>query len=432
MIDSGGTRREWMDSDSLSQTHFDKYSIFESHLRKLMEKSTEDGLDVSKIQNTAPFDVSYSENLIHCDDFVNIKNRTYLASGWTKAVYKGVYKGKNVAIKTVDVKGQDVSTCMAKGHTFEFCYNKAAQKIVKEIIVLQALANDNVIQVLGFCVPGIHSSLQGVAMVTELGDSVDLIRLLQMSWEDRLRISLDLTRILNFMTTNPYGSMAMNDFRRQQFILVGGKLKLSDVDDVGFGDPSCNEDKDCDIVFSSANFSRRGVCRKYRCHGYNEKRNIFNGGRHFTTFLLPHGAPELLRPLVRTVVDAYSNVTMKPKQILAVLERIVLLYSEGKYLNRTTKDNSIITYRILRHHDLPGIHDYRCRMSLSGFGCTLSVFDPREAQDICDLDEECQGFVMSKVKTWSGRILVHLKSGNSPYSLNNNTDLYLKQSRNKG
>ena len=26
-------------------------------------------------------------------------------------------------------------------------------------------------------------------MVTELGDSVDLIRLLQMSWEDRLRVS---------------------------------------------------------------------------------------------------------------------------------------------------------------------------------------------------------------------------------------------------
>jgi hypothetical protein len=39
----------------------------------------------------------------------------------------------------------------------------------------------------------------------------------------------------------------MNDFRRQQFVLVGGTLKLSDVDDLGVGEPGCETDADCTV-----------------------------------------------------------------------------------------------------------------------------------------------------------------------------------------
>jgi hypothetical protein len=39
----------------------------------------------------------------------------------------------------------------------------------------------------------------------------------------------------------------MNDFRRQQFVLVGGTLKLSDVDDLGINEPECVTDADCVI-----------------------------------------------------------------------------------------------------------------------------------------------------------------------------------------
>lgn len=47
-------------------------------------------------------------------------------------------------------------------------------------------------QMLGYCVPkkpydGAADGL--VSMVTELGETIDIIKLLQMSWEDRLRVS---------------------------------------------------------------------------------------------------------------------------------------------------------------------------------------------------------------------------------------------------
>lgn len=73
------------------------------------------------------------------------------------------------------------------------------------------------------------------------------------------QICTDITKIIHFMATTPYGTMAMNDFRRQQFVLVDGTLKVSDVDDVGFGDPSCDSDDVCTIHFSSANFTQRSV-----------------------------------------------------------------------------------------------------------------------------------------------------------------------------
>lgn len=123
------------------------HGTFENRLRKLMEKSTDVGLDVIKIQNEAPMSVSYTENLIECEDFVKITNRTYLESGWTKAVYKGYYRGDPVAIKTVDVRGHHLRSCVIKGRNHGDCYQQAAQKIVKEIVVLQAIAHNNVVKV---------------------------------------------------------------------------------------------------------------------------------------------------------------------------------------------------------------------------------------------------------------------------------------------
>ena len=45
-------------------------------------------------------------------------------------------------------------------------------------------------QVLSHCVPSLKDITETrVSMVTELGVGIDLIMLLQMSWEDRLRVS---------------------------------------------------------------------------------------------------------------------------------------------------------------------------------------------------------------------------------------------------
>jgi protein kinase domain-containing protein len=60
-----------------------------------------------------------------------------------------------------------------------------------------------------------------------------------------LQLALGIAQILHHLAHSPLGSLSMNDFRRQQFVLVGGTLKLSDVDDLGVGEPECERDADC-------------------------------------------------------------------------------------------------------------------------------------------------------------------------------------------
>jgi protein kinase domain-containing protein len=62
---------------------------------------------------------------------------------------------------------------------------------------------------------------------------------------------------------------------------------------------------------------------------------MFNAGRHFTTFLLPHGAPPTLRPLIDRVVKAFQTCTSTTKELVAKMDKVVQLYKSGAYLNRS-------------------------------------------------------------------------------------------------
>ena len=74
-----------------------------------------------------------------------------------------------------------------------------------------------------------------------------------------LQVSYGLTKLLVYLAHSPYGSLSLNDFRRQQFVLVDGDLKLSDIDDVGFLEPKCNSSSQCQQYFSSSNFTLRYI-----------------------------------------------------------------------------------------------------------------------------------------------------------------------------
>lgn len=128
--------------------------VFENKLRKLldiMESNLENTAAYGAPENEIPFERYFPDRLLYCDDILNITDMTYMTSGWTKAVYKGTFKGSPVAIKTIDVKGQDVKTCEDSGRSHTVCYVKAAKKIVKEIVVLEALAGKNVLKVKKMC-----------------------------------------------------------------------------------------------------------------------------------------------------------------------------------------------------------------------------------------------------------------------------------------
>ena len=72
----------------------------------------------------------------------------------------------------------------------------------------------------------------------------------------------------------------------------------------------------------------------------------------------------------------------------------------------TFKACHLPAYKLFLSSDLPGQYDYSCRYTLGGVGCTVSVYDQREAEDLCDREPDCKAFVLShNHKTWTGEIL---------------------------
>uniref|UniRef100_UPI003AB0E1E7 extracellular tyrosine-protein kinase PKDCC-like n=1 Tax=Centroberyx gerrardi TaxID=166262 RepID=UPI003AB0E1E7 len=117
-------------------------------------------------------------------------------------------------------------------------------------------------------------------------------------------VCLSLVRLLHFLAHSPLGSVSLLDFRPRQFVLVGGELKVSDLDDATADEPPCppRPPRRCGIHFPARNFSL--PCSGGRCAGINEKRNLYNAYRFFFTYLLPHSAPPSLRPLLDRILNA--------------------------------------------------------------------------------------------------------------------------------
>nr|CAD7262366.1 unnamed protein product [Timema shepardi] len=258
--------------------------------------------------------------------------------------------------------------------------------------------------VLGSCVP---DAVGPVAMVTELGDPLDTVRLLQLSWEERLRLALGIAQILHHLAHSPLGSLAMNDFRRQQFVLVEGTLKLSDVDDVGVTEPECSSDEDCDmrhLVNNTMPTTDRLHCVRSRCAGYNERLNIWHAGRHFVRLFLPLSAPASLEPHVQELIQAYNQPDFWDTQrILSATHSLVSHFVSGSYMPAPPPVGLIsLGFEVVPDSDLPGQFDYRCHHSMSAVSCVVSVFNEVEAAQMCTRDPDCRAVVLGQEHTWTG------------------------------
>uniref|UniRef100_A0A1B6BWV1 Protein kinase domain-containing protein n=1 Tax=Clastoptera arizonana TaxID=38151 RepID=A0A1B6BWV1_9HEMI len=345
--------------------------------------------------------------LINCSSLQEVTDLEFVAAGWTKAVYKGKFRGQPVAIKTVNLNGHEFGMCQQRQPEtpFSSCYRRAAAKILKELILLTELNHENIVKVLGSCVP---DAVGPVVVVTELGEPLDTVQLLQLSWEHRLRLALGVARILHHLAHSPLGSLAMNDLRRQQFVLVDGVLKLSDVDDMGISEPICHTSADCSLhkVYNTTEIPSVN-CIHGLCDGYNERLNIWRAGQHFIRQFLPLRAPSSLEPQIQLLLDAYSGVNLwNTQDILSATESLLSTYS-----TRETLDSGNDDYRKYSDSDLPDTLDYTCSQSESRSGCVHTVNSQYQAVELCNKDIQCQAIVVAPHSVWPGHIRVVFKKG---------------------
>ncbi|NWH27355.1 PKDCC kinase, partial [Grus americana] len=261
-------------------------------------------------------------------------------------------------------------------------------------------------QLYGYCYQDSNDIPDTLTTITELGSPLEMIQLLQTSWEDRFRICLSLVRLLHYLAHSPLGSVTLLDFRPRQFVIVDGELKVTDLDDASIEESSCTSNSDCFMEFPARNFTL--PCSvEGRCQSMNEKRNLYNAYRFFFTYLLPHSAPTSLRPLLDKIVNATGNGSKRgnAKFFLFLLSPSPSVNSE--FTQKCVKSANT-KYRRVPEAFIPD-ENYRCWPSYHHKGCLLSVFDVNEAIEICDSYSQCKAFVLTNQTTWTGRQLVFFK-----------------------
>ena len=81
-------------------------------------------------------------------------------------------------------------------------------------------------------------------------------------------------------------------------------------------------------------FLYRLGCVQGFCKNHNEFHNILKTAHHFISFILPHGAPKMLRPLIDKVIKHFDEMKINSAGLLEELNNIVNLYKAGEYLYR--------------------------------------------------------------------------------------------------
>ncbi|XP_072166709.1 extracellular tyrosine-protein kinase PKDCC-like [Diadema setosum] len=232
-----------------------------------------------------------------------------------------------------------------------------------------------------------------------------------MPWEDRLRVSFGVARLLSFLVESPLGSLAIHDFKMSQFVLVNGELKLSDLDDIDDGLRSCSSTSDCALKVGT-NETIFTPCREGVCVDYSEISNVVHSHTTFYALLL-FDAPRGMEELVGRLLNHTKRATWTAREIFQHMEIILDYYKGGKYINGEDgypfKNMSLQVYH---DRDLPGTDDYWCPGSRQQAAtCVLSVYDVKEATRICAREHQCHAFVVTSERTWTGRQLVYFKKG---------------------
>lgn len=375
---------------------------------------------------------SLNSSMLGCKDIENGRHVRFIGSGYTKSVEIAWVNGTKVALKRPAVDGKDMTHCVESGTPRKDCLLLSSYKILKEIALLEQLRHPSIIKLLGFCITEREDrqnevarknegdrqrdgnrnvpSVSEITLITELGEPLDFLRLIQTPWEDRLRIMRDLASLLLYLKNSPLGPLIIHDFKPTQFVLVDGQLKLVDLDDVDVTLPSCSPTNRCVIRIDADNYRFIPCDESGRCPQFADKLNVFLAWQHFFSLQM-YGGPAWLHDKVIAFLNKTKSAAVSSREALGLLDGLVMSYKAGHFNLSGNAPN--YTYKVMLDTDLPGYHDYWCPSTRSPEvnNCVFSVASEEEAQYICAMDKECRAFVMTEDKTWTGRRLVYLKSG---------------------
>ncbi|XP_072043919.1 extracellular tyrosine-protein kinase PKDCC-like [Amphiura filiformis] len=265
--------------------------------------------------------------LLSCANLSVLKLGRNLGKGITKEVFQSSYKGTDVAVKMITPSVEDVTACLKRGkyNKPEECYLYANYKLLKEITLSLQLNHRNILKILGYCVRSEHmsSSLHdhGVVLISELGLKVSKMLVRKSNWAQKIQHCIDILDLMDYLEHSPVGSLGVYDFKVSQFVLVNGTIKLSDLDDLSAGEPSCSTTDDCRIkVIGEPGLTVN--CTNNRCIGYNAKHNLLQCTHTFLESFLEY-PPMTIRFNVTNIMEKIRNHTYDARKASEALASLL-------------------------------------------------------------------------------------------------------------
>lgn len=278
--------------------------------------------------------------IFNCTNIDKIKLKQKIGHGVSKQAFLGEYNSIPVAVKMVtrhqldvrncleDIRNRDVDTPTNRGK----CYAFSNMKLMKEILLLEQMNQHTFIQLLGYCVRNEETDStdlteHGVIAVYEYGERFIVDNLRFLTWQERLKHSLDLARFLWYLEHSPLGSLRVRDFKEGHFLRVHSDIKMIDLDDVDNIEPSCgiyvisNSSSNSDTVtkYQSCDFGIQ--CRMALCIGHNAKQNMQNMNKlFFKRLLYPASFPPNLVSNVGQINANLDTLSVTAADLVAELE----------------------------------------------------------------------------------------------------------------
>lgn len=141
---------------------------------------------------------------VNCSTLHEVEDLEFVAAGWTKAVYRGVFRGREVAVKTVNLNGHDFRGCqerMPPGQaTLPTCYRRTAAKLLRELILLTQLAHGNIVKVNSFFISLSFYKIRGNFLeVSFIRSDIDIVKTLKKILEDSV-VAYTVRMIINIVS----------------------------------------------------------------------------------------------------------------------------------------------------------------------------------------------------------------------------------------
>lgn len=198
---------------------------------------------------------------------ISVGEHSWGFRGINKKSYRGVHNGNIVAVKMATYDNNNSRKCIDDGiKHHDDCYHFGDMKLMKDILFSQSLSHPNLLRLLGYCIRSEEmgtKSLErhGLIAVFEFGYDLNPVAMDSWTVEERIDSTLQLVDLVQYFESSPAGEIRLDDLKPKHVLLVEGRIKMYDLDDVtvqkqkcaGEWSEYCNYGVPC----------KKGVCQHY-------------------------------------------------------------------------------------------------------------------------------------------------------------------------